>query len=165
MISGGLTARLGLALALLLSACQGSGRASKAGGPALVFDPGGRAIEISVEIADAPEERQRGLMGRESLPEDAGMVFLHAEPVTSGFWMKDTLIPLSVAFWDESETILQILDMEPCRTDQCTIYTPGAPWVGAVEVNQGFFEKHGIGVGTAVSLEGYRGPGDEPPAG
>jgi uncharacterized protein len=53
-------------------------------------------------------------MGRESLREDAGMVFLETQPVRQSFWMKDTLIPLSVAFWDEGGEILATLEMDPC---------------------------------------------------
>ena len=162
MISATFVARLGLTLLLLLPACDGGEPSGDA--PVLVFDPGGRDIEISVEVADTPEKRQRGLMGREELPEDAGMVFLHDQPVTSGFWMKDTLIPLSVAFWDEAGTIGAILDMEPCEADPCTVYSPGISWVGAVEVNQGFFEEHGIATGTRVSLEGVSRPGDRAPS-
>ena len=162
MISATLGARLGLTLLLLLPACGGSSADPSGDAPVLVFDPGGRAIEISVEVADTPDERQRGLMGREALPEDAGMVFLHGEPVTSGFWMKDTLIPLSVAFWDRSETIGAILDMEPCEAEPCTVYSPGITWIGAVEVNQGFFQDSGIEVGTRVSLEGAS-PGNRAP--
>lgn len=141
---------------LLLSAC-GDGEqertADAEGSARLVIETDDGPVEVLVEVADEPAERQRGLMGREELPEDAGMVFLHEEPTTSGFWMKDTLIPLSVAFWDEGRTIVDILDLEPCEADPCEIYTPSGAWVGAVEVNQGFFEKHGVEVGDTVRLE------------
>jgi uncharacterized membrane protein (UPF0127 family) len=109
------------------------------------------ALEVS--IAETPEAQTRGLMGVEELDEDAGMVFLHEEPTEGSFWMKDTLIPLSIAFWDRAGEILAILDMEPCREDPCRVYDPGVTWIGAVEVNQGYFD-HRIEVGeTTIRLE------------
>jgi uncharacterized membrane protein (UPF0127 family) len=68
--------------------------------------------------------------------------------------MKDTLIPLSIAFWNESGAIVAILDMEPCPDDECPSYDPGVDFVGALEVNQGFFDEHGIDVGDRVRLVG-----------
>jgi uncharacterized membrane protein (UPF0127 family) len=67
--------------------------------------------------------------------------------------MKDTLIPLSIAFWDREGRIFRILDMEPCREETCRLYEPGGLWWGAVEVNQGFFEDRGVEVGDRVRLE------------
>ncbi|HZP91239.1 MAG TPA: DUF192 domain-containing protein [Actinomycetota bacterium] len=107
---------------------------------------------LSVEIADTPAERARGLMGRSSLGADEGMAFLFDSPTTAAFWMKDTPIPLSIAFWDRDGRIVAILDMEPCRRDPCPTYAPGIPYVGAVEVNQGFFQRHGVKVGDRVAL-------------
>ena len=91
-------------------------------------------------------------MGRTSLREDRGMVFLFERRTTSGFWMKDTLIPLSIAFWDEDERIVAIVDMTPCEGDPCPTYRPGVPYVGAVEVNRGWFERSGVGIGDRVEL-------------
>jgi uncharacterized membrane protein (UPF0127 family) len=109
-------------------------------------------FELEVSIAETPEAQARGLMGVEELDEDAGMVFLHDEPLQSGFWMKDTLIPLSIAFWDESGEIVAILDMEPCVEEPCEIYDPGVPWIGAVEANKDALD--GVVLGeTTVRLE------------
>jgi uncharacterized protein len=121
----------------------------------LLFDRGERGgpVELQVAVADTPEERATGLMGVENLGENQGMVFLHDEPTLSGFWMKDTLIPLSLAVWDEDGTILSILDMEPCPEEPCPTYDPGEAWIGAVEVNQGYFDEQGIGVGDVVRLQ------------
>ena len=110
-------------------------------------------VTVDVSIAETPESQQRGLMGVEEMPEAAGMVFLEEEPVSQSFWMKNTLIPLSVAFWNEAGEILAILDMEPCREEPCTLYDPGVTWIGAVEVNQGFFQDAGVQVGDTVRLE------------
>jgi hypothetical protein len=67
--------------------------------------------------------------------------------------MKDTLIPLSIAFWDERDRIVAILDLDPCREDPCPVYSPGASYVGAVEANQGYFDRHGVETGDVVRLE------------
>ena len=91
----------------------------------LIETAGAGEVVVAVEVADSADERQVGLMGRESLPEDAGMIFLFDEDTSGGFWMKDTLIPLSIAFADADGTIVSILDMEPCEADPCEIYDPG----------------------------------------
>jgi uncharacterized membrane protein (UPF0127 family) len=142
-----------LAALLVLAACGG---ADPRGGPPrgnLVIEARGGDVEVDVEIADTPRTRAKGLMGRTELPPDAGMVFLEDEPMAVGFWMKDTLIPLSIAFWGPERRILAILDMQPCREDPCPTYDPGVAWIGALEVNLGFFEEHGVDVGDAVHLE------------
>lgn len=110
------------------------------------------AVFVDVEIAQTPEHREKGLMDRESLPEDAGMMFVYFEPTTSGFWMKDTLIPLSVAFIDEDQTITEIIDMEPCSEDPCPTYSPTTDYTAALEVNMGAFEEWGIDAGDTVTL-------------
>ena len=91
-------------------------------------------------------------MGRESLSPYDGMAFVWEEPVVSTFWMKDTLIPLSIAFWDADGRIISILDMDPCTEDPCPSYGPDDPFVGAVEVARGTFERHGVAVGDQVEL-------------
>jgi uncharacterized membrane protein (UPF0127 family) len=109
-------------------------------------------VFVDVEIAQTDEARQEGLMNRESLPDDAGMMFVYFEPIMSGFWMKNTLIPLSIAFIDEEQTIIEIIDMEPCTKDPCPIYTPKGEYTAALEVNMGAFEEWGIEVGDTVTI-------------
>jgi uncharacterized membrane protein (UPF0127 family) len=112
-------------------------------------------VHITVEEADSPAERQQGLKGRTSLGAHDGMIFLFADdPVTTQFWMKDTLIPLSVAFWDENGRIVGIQDMDPCREDPCPTYGAPRPYVGALEVNEGFFTEHGVTTGDRIELIG-----------
>ena len=91
-------------------------------------------------------------MFRESLGANRGMLFVFFEPTTSGFWMKDTLIPLSIAFFDRDGRIVDIVDMDPCKREPCRVYASDAPYVGALEVNQGFFERNGIEVGDVVEI-------------
>jgi uncharacterized membrane protein (UPF0127 family) len=112
----------------------------------------GTGAVLHVEIADDAEEQQRGLMGVESLPADQGMAFVWAEPVESTFWMKDTLIPLSIAFVDESSRVIDVLDMEPCESDSCPHYGIDEPYVLAIEANLDWFDDHGIDVGDRAEL-------------
>jgi uncharacterized membrane protein (UPF0127 family) len=162
MIKGRRRARPSLvplfAVALLTLACGGGDRSAggtREGLPrgTLVVEAAGGRVSIDVEIAEEPRDQARGLMGRLELAPDSGMVFLEDRPVETGFWMKDTLIPLSIAFWGQDGRIFRIRDMAPCRADPCKVYEPGAPWVGAVEVNRGFFERHGVAEGDPVHLE------------
>jgi uncharacterized membrane protein (UPF0127 family) len=140
-----------IGLLVMLASCAGG---DDLGSPlaTLTFTGPERSVELRVEVADDRAERARGLMGRESLPEDRGMAFLFDAETTSGFWMKDTLIPLSIAFWDRGGRIVQILDMRPCEADPCPTYRPGVPYVGAVEVNRGWFERNGVAIGDRVEL-------------
>jgi uncharacterized membrane protein (UPF0127 family) len=110
------------------------------------------SVSLDVQVADTPAERETGLMGRESLSPYDGMAFVWDEPVVGTFWMKDTLIPLSIAFWDADGRIISILDMDPCTEDPCPSYGPEHPFVGAVEVARGTFERHGVAVGDRVEL-------------
>ena len=147
-------AALVLTAALLLGAAVGCGQtATHSGLPTGTVYLGSTRVSLHVEIAETEAARQRGLMGRTSLAADAGMAFLFGSPVQVGFYMKDTLIPLSIAFWDRTRRIVAILDMAPCRADPCPDYYAGRSYVGAVEANRGFFTQHGIEVGDRVELE------------
>ena len=73
----------------------------------------GENSELKVEVARTGQERATGLMNRKQLDADSGMIFVWDDPVRSGFWMKDTYIPLSIAFIAEDGTIVDIQDMQP----------------------------------------------------
>ncbi|MBI3647871.1 MAG: DUF192 domain-containing protein [Actinobacteria bacterium] len=105
---------------------------------------------LAVRIAQTQEERQKGLMGVTSLPPDEGMAFMFRGPTTASFWMKGTLIPLSVAFVSH-DRIVTVLEMEPCRADPCPTYGAGRPYAYAIEANAGWFEQHGIHAGDEVT--------------
>ena len=146
-------ARIAIVGALSLASCGDGPAVSPAvETTVLSFAVEGGTVLLEAEIADEPGERAQGLMGRTSLREDRGMVFLFERRATSGFWMKDTLIPLSIAFWNEAGEIVAILEMEPCEADPCPTYRPGVPYVGAVEVNRGWFERNGVAIGDRVEL-------------
>ncbi len=114
-----------------------------------IVNSAGERVAVPVEIADTDEERQTGLMGRTALAEDAGMLFVFDVEQQLSFWMKDTLIPLSIAFIDSEGRIVDIQNMQPLDE---TPHPSAAPAQYALEVNQGFFEARGIQVGDTVEL-------------
>ena len=98
--------------------------------------PGG---EATVLLADTSAERSQGLMGKEDLGGYDGMLFEFPSDTQGGFWMKDTLIPLSIAFFDSEGHVVDFFDMDPCppETATCPSYTPDSPYRRALEVPQG----------------------------
>jgi uncharacterized membrane protein (UPF0127 family) len=108
---------------------------------------------LYVVVADDAEERRRGLMGVHHLPDDQGMAFVFEQPVTTGFWMRDTPIPLSIAFVDEDQRVVGLKEMEPCAAEPCPSYGVDQPYVMAIEANAGWFEEHDIRVGDLAGLE------------
>ncbi|MBI3998968.1 MAG: DUF192 domain-containing protein [Armatimonadetes bacterium] len=116
---------------------------------------GGRRVTISVEIANTFESRSHGLMFREKLDENAGMLFIFGEDTNGGFWMKNTLIPLSIGFIDRNWRLIEILDMAVAPDPEngpFNIYVPRKPYRYALEVNQGFFKRKGIDVGARLEM-------------
>ncbi len=130
---------------LAASACAPSG-------PAVVLDTPIATSRVRVEVADTPELREKGLVGRTSLADDAGMIFVWPDDTTSGFWMKDTLIPLSIAFISADGHVLAMFDMEPCRVDPCPVYDPGTRYRMALEANRGALARWGVRVGDRARL-------------
>jgi uncharacterized membrane protein (UPF0127 family) len=139
-------------IGLLLVACGGSRQAGEAPRRALTIRASPSPVRLVVEVADTPQARRQGLAGRTSLGANGGMVFLFDAPTRDAFWMKGTPIPLSIAFWDEKDRIVAILDMEPCTANPCPTYRPDVLYVGAVEANVGFFQEHDVKVGDVVEL-------------
>jgi uncharacterized membrane protein (UPF0127 family) len=112
---------------------------------------GGESVEVRVEIADEPEEQATGLMNRTALGEDRGMLFVFPSEEDRSFWMKDTLIPLSIAYMDSEGRIVDIQDMKALDDDP-PHYVSAEPARYALEVNKGFFNERGIQVGDRVEL-------------
>lgn len=108
---------------------------------------------IQAEVASTVGTRAQGLMQRKSMAQGAGMLFVFDEPAAHCMWMKNTLIPLSVAFIDERGQIANIADMQPLdETTHCAL----RPVRYALEMNQGWFKKRGISPGTLIQgLEPY----------
>jgi uncharacterized membrane protein (UPF0127 family) len=120
-----------LAVALVWSAAAGV--ASPAGPTAttkLVLD----RVAFRPELALTSEQRSRGLMNRPQAPRD-GMLFVFPGPTTSGFWMKNTLVPLTIVFFDRGGQQVRKLSMKPCRRDPCPIYSPGHSYRFALELS------------------------------
>ena len=116
------------------------------------IDTGSETVTVPVEVAETPSQTELGLMHRDKLAADEGMVFLFDEDETSGFWMKNTRIPLSIAYFDAERRIVRILDMHPCRADPCPAYPPGFAYRGALEVNQGAFRRWGVEPGHRIRI-------------
>ena len=100
--------------------------------------------EIRVEVARTDEERSRGLMGRTFLKKEEGMLFIFEEEGYHGFWMKNTLLPLSIAFIDKEGKIVSITDMKPLTL---SLHNPPKPILYALEMNRGWFAANKIKVG------------------
>ncbi|TMW12899.1 DUF192 domain-containing protein [Alloalcanivorax gelatiniphagus] len=110
---------------------------------------------VRAEVAATPEQRGRGLMEREQLAADAGMLFRFDPPATAeqGFYMYRTLIPLDIAFLDGDGRIVDIQTMSPCESRHaflCPVYRPGQGYHQALEVNAGFFQRHGVRPGDLI---------------
>jgi uncharacterized membrane protein (UPF0127 family) len=154
-----------LGLALLLWGCASPEQAPRTPESPKPSNPALETVEIAfeegtvtAEIANSHPERTLGLMNRPEMAPDAGMLFVWDAKVNGGFWMKNTLIPLSIAYMardDQELEVLRILDMEPCRTQTCPTYPPGVQYDAALEVNQGWFAEHGVDEGDTARL----GPG------
>jgi uncharacterized protein len=142
-------------LLLLIVACGGAVPGSPASCPG---DQGtvsfSKHARLDVQIADDDAERDRGLMGVTSLPQNDGMAFRWDEPTDATFWMKDTLIPLSIAFVGQDGRVLAIREMTPCTADPCTTYGVDGPYTMAIEANADWFEDHGITADDPVSFTG-----------
>ena len=128
-----------------LSLCLFTLGASAAGLPTIKLDVAGKTVVA--EVATTPDERSVGLMNRFSLQPDHGMVFVFEQPQPLGFWMKNTYIPLSIAFIDADGRILNIEDMAPQTLE--THWSKGLA-LYALEMKQGWFRQNAIAPGAVV---------------
>ena len=105
---------------------------------------------IRAQLALTPQQRQIGLMFRQSMPTHEGMLFVFEQPATQCFWMRNTLIPLSVAFLADDGTVVNLADMKP-QSDDSHCSTKPVRYV--LEMNQGWFAKRGVKSGTRIGGE------------
>lgn len=112
----------------------------------------GSILQISAEIADSPEERMIGLMNRESLERDSGMLFFFEDEEYRTFWMKNTLIPLDIVYIAGDGSIVDIAYAVPCEADPCPVYPSSAPAMYVLEVNAGYTAENGFGIGDKVNI-------------
>ncbi|MCG5513352.1 DUF192 domain-containing protein [Ectothiorhodospira shaposhnikovii] len=141
-----------LSTLLLITAClpaqeqDGHGAAASANPAVISLRIGDHPL--TAEVADTAPLRARGLMFRESLPPDHGMLFVWEQPEPVAMWMLNTPLPLSVAFIDEQGRILNIARMQPHSR---TLHHSAGPVRYALEMRQGWFEDRGIHPGQAVA--------------
>ncbi len=158
-----------LALAIFVAACAGEpedGSAApsanrtvaEASDPAPASAPAPRrgtawvifgADTVTAEVADTPEARERGLMHRTDLGENEGMLFVFSDTRIRSFWMRNTYIPLDIAFLDRDLVIVDIRQMEP---EDETLVDSARPAMFALEVHQGWFARRGIEVGARAQV-------------
>jgi uncharacterized membrane protein (UPF0127 family) len=143
----------------VLAAC-GRGGAGGASAPAttptrratITLSSGATTLTLAVEVASTPAQRERGLMARASVPQGTGMLFTYPSAQDwGGYWMKDTLVPLDIAFI-RARSVFEIDHMVPCHTSQCPITTPSGPYDAALEVPAGTFAAAHIGPGATVAV-------------
>ncbi|MBX3620322.1 MAG: DUF192 domain-containing protein [Rhizobacter sp.] len=103
---------------------------------------------IQAQVARTPEQRATGLMFRSTMPNNEGMLFVFEEPAKQCFWMKNTLLPLSVAFVADNGTVVNIEDMKPQTLDS---HCSSQPVRYVLEMNKGWFAKRGIKAGARLS--------------
>ncbi len=112
-----------------------------------------KTVDVTVEIADTPKEREKGLMYRENLDQDHGMLFAFKEPQMLSFWMRNTKIPLEIMFFDERGRFINAYEMQPCTQEPCPTYDSEEVAQYALEVSKNFRVDHGIGVGWTMDLK------------
>lgn len=106
---------------------------------------------VLVEVATSEEQRNVGLMFRTVMPENEGMLFVFDRDDNYAFWMRNTELPLSIAFIERSGRIADIQDMAP--HDETSRHASPAPVRYALEMNQGWFERHGVKAGDSIQVE------------
>jgi len=130
---------------LIFAGCSTAERGDGGGKP---FALEIRGAVVWVEIARTEKQHARGLMFRKKLPENAGMLFVYDKEDFRRFWMKNTYIPLSLAYIDSEGVIFQIEEMEPL--DEMSVVSM-RPARFVLEVNRGWFREHGVGIGDRIS--------------
>ena len=122
-------------------------------GPRVIFPDG---TTIAVELAADDATRTQGLMYRDHLPEDRGMIFLFPTTAEYSFWMKNTLVPLDMIWLDENRRIMHIAhDVPPCKADPCPSYPPNVQAKSVLEVAAGVAAKHQLADGQTLRYEGF----------
>lgn len=150
-------------LALLLAACRPPQAASQPTAPSLPASPTNAqprlptvklylgTNELITEIARTPAQMGAGMMFRASMPENEAMIFVYPAPQRVGFYMRNTSVPLSCAYIDTAGIIREIYDMQPFNEESITSVSDQIRY--CLEVPQGWFGRHGVAVGAAVSSQ------------
>lgn len=131
---------------LILTACT----ACASGGPSVEL--GGKTF--SVEIADTREKQALGLMFRDSMAADAGMIFLFPNEAPRSFWMKNCRIALDIMYFDKDLKMVSIsANTPPCRIARCPSYPSSGPAMYVLELNAGVASELGVGPGDRLTLD------------
>lgn len=145
--------KTGIVFALLLASGPSNPKLKTA--ELSIINREGRVITVTAEIAASDAERTLGLMNRESLGTNNGMLFIFSRDQYLNFWMKNTSIPLSIAYIDSKGIIREIQDMAPLDTS--LTYPSRYPVRYALEVNKGWFTRNNIQPGNRIILDELRG--------
>jgi hypothetical protein len=138
----------------LLAGCSWFGQGNADGLKEAIFKTDTGDHKFYVEVADDSDERQLGLMHRESLDADKGMIFVYEEEQRVAFWMKNTLIPLDMVFLDDDlEVIDYFTDVPPCKADPCPHYIPQGNAKFIIELNAGKISEIGLKRGDKVEYK------------
>lgn len=121
---------------------------------ATVTAPDGSVCELCLWLADTPDRRSQGLMRVDDLGDADGMAFVYPAPHSGNFWMKNTVLPLSIAFFGADGAFLDAFDMEPCDSDPCPVYPTPDDFLVAIEVVQGASAGFGMLPGSVLELDG-----------
>jgi uncharacterized membrane protein (UPF0127 family) len=109
--------------------------------------------QIDAQVARTPGQRATGLMFRKEMPQHEGMLFVFEQPSVQCFWMKNTLLPLSIAFVADDGTVVNVDEMKPQTTDS---HCSDKPVRFVLEMNKGWFSKKGVRAGTVLNGEPFR---------
>lgn len=114
--------------------------------------------QFAIELATTDATRTQGLMNRTHLAADHGMLFVFAESAPQAFWMKNTLIPLDILYFDDARRLVSMqLDVPPCKADPCAIYPSDVPARYVLELAAGTARRVGIRNGDVLTINGKVG--------
>lgn len=130
-------------MSVTLTACA-------SGGPSVEL--GGKTFKV--EVADDTQEQALGLMYRDSMPDDQGMLFIFPNESPRSFWMKNTRIPLDIMYFDKKLRMVSLsADTPPCKVSRCPSYPSIAPAMYVLELNAGKAAELGVGPGATLTLK------------
>ncbi len=155
---------LSILLLILLSSCSSLSSSGKATADVAVERERGQTLPISaiatitgetiqLEVAQTPEQQGIGLMFRESLADDRGMLFPFPEERVARFWMKNVPISLDMIFLNGDRVVDIASNVPPCQSEPCPVYGPEALVDGVIELRGGRAQELGIGVGDRIEIE------------
>lgn len=138
-------------LALACTACRPDGPATAPADGQSYFPIRIGSHQLQVQLALNPEEQQRGLMHRDHLAADHGMLFLFDQPDQRGFWMRNTRIPLDIGYFDANGRLLEVRKLYPY--DETTVPSRSHKVLIAIETNRGWYAAHGVKPGARIDRQ------------